>query len=106
MSYLEDYRIMRVLGSGAFATVKLATHESTGKRVALKIYSSKQVTGIQALAVEQEIKNLRQLNSDFTPKLFHDFEADDGRIILVMEYIGGNSLLQIMKGKYRKGVPL
>jgi hypothetical protein len=35
---IEDFRIQRVLGSGAYATVKLATHERSKRRVALKIY--------------------------------------------------------------------
>ena len=35
---LEDFIIQRVLGSGAYATVKLALHERSKKRFALKIY--------------------------------------------------------------------
>jgi serine/threonine protein kinase len=35
---MEDFAIVRVIGSGANATVKLAMHERLKKRFALKIY--------------------------------------------------------------------
>ena len=37
---LDEFRIQRVIGTGAYAVVKLATHELTKKRVALKIYDA------------------------------------------------------------------
>lgn len=35
---LEDYQLIRLLGSGAYATVKLATHKKNKQKVAIKIY--------------------------------------------------------------------
>lgn len=37
---LEEFRIQRVVGTGAYAVVKLAVHAATLKRVALKIYDA------------------------------------------------------------------
>ena len=37
---LDEFRVQRVIGTGAYAVVKLATHEMTKKRVALKIYDA------------------------------------------------------------------
>ena len=37
---LDEFRVQRVIGTGAYAVVKLATHELTKKRVALKIYDA------------------------------------------------------------------
>jgi serine/threonine protein kinase len=35
---LQEYQIIRILGQGAYAQVKLAQHKTSKKRVALKIY--------------------------------------------------------------------
>ena len=49
---LDDFKIHRQLGSGAYAIVKLATHEKTKVRVALKIYPKSKVNiGIRRKAV-------------------------------------------------------
>jgi serine/threonine protein kinase len=37
---LEDFTIQRTLGTGAYATVKLATHNRLKRRFAIKIYQS------------------------------------------------------------------
>lgn len=37
---LNEFKIQRNIGTGAYAIVRLATHEATLKRVALKIYST------------------------------------------------------------------
>jgi len=49
---LQDFKIHRQLGSGAYAQVKLATHERTKVRVALKMYPKSKVNiGIRRKAV-------------------------------------------------------
>ena len=35
---LEDYQFIRLLGSGAYATVKLGQHKKSKNKVAIKIY--------------------------------------------------------------------
>jgi len=53
---LEEFRIQRNVGSGAYAVVKLASHELTKKRVALKIYSASQnMAPVKRKAIWQEI---------------------------------------------------
>ena len=48
---MDDFRIQRNLGNGAYATVKLATHEKTKKRVALKLYPLEKLTKVKMKAV-------------------------------------------------------
>lgn len=36
---MEEFKLQRILGTGAYAVVKLATHEKSLKKVALKLYS-------------------------------------------------------------------
>ena len=52
---LDEFRIQRVLGTGAYAVVKLATHEATKKRVALKIYEGNKLDPIKRKGIWQEI---------------------------------------------------
>jgi serine/threonine protein kinase len=35
---LDQYQLMRVLGSGAYGTVKMAVHRQTKQKVAIKFY--------------------------------------------------------------------
>jgi serine/threonine protein kinase len=80
---------MRVLGSGACATVKLATHERTKKRFALKIYAASKLEGnsIKLKAISQEIICMQRLSSDFFPKLYAEFRTEKGDWVLVQEYV-------------------
>jgi hypothetical protein len=48
---LEEFRIQRVIGTGAYAVVKLAVHELTKKRVALKIYAGNMLDGVKRKAI-------------------------------------------------------
>lgn len=65
--------------------MKLAIHNETGKRVALKIYSALKIeNGIKRKAIEQEKICMKALSiSDCFPKLFADFESEHGDIVLV-----------------------
>jgi len=58
---LDEFRIQRVIGTGAYAVVKLATHETTKKRVALKIYAGNMLDGVKRKAIWQEIQCMKIL---------------------------------------------
>lgn len=89
---LEEFRIQRVVGSGAYAVVKLATHERTKKRVALKIYERRKLDAFKLKAVGQEIQCMRLLRSEFFPRLYADFETAQQQLVLVQEFVSGQSL--------------
>lgn len=81
---MDDFTIMRVIGSGANATVKLAMHERLKKRFALKIYQAYKIEStIKQKAIEQEILCMQRLNSEYFPKLFASFKTDKGDWVLV-----------------------
>ena len=99
---LDEFRIQRVIGTGAYAVVKLATHEVTKKRVALKIYDATTLDQQKRKAIWQETQCLKILKSEYFPKLYADFEADDLTCnikVLVQEYVSGQSLYQLLKAK-------
>ena len=50
---------------------------------------------------------MRLLSCEYTPKLYTEFQNEiEQSHVLVMEYIPGQSLFQIIKNKHKKGVPL
>jgi serine/threonine protein kinase len=92
---------MHTIGSGAFAVVKLAYHLPTNRRVALKIYTN--LTSLHTKAVQSEISNMRCLNGlENFPRLLSDFTSDK-EVVLVQEFIQGNSLLKIVQNKKTYG---
>jgi 5'-AMP-activated protein kinase catalytic alpha subunit len=74
---------MRVLGSGAYATVKLATQKSTKKKVAMKIYPKYKLDDPnKKKSVMREIFCMKKLEHPHTVKLFDSFETPK-EIILI-----------------------
>jgi carbon catabolite-derepressing protein kinase len=69
-SRLGQYRIIKTVGEGSFGKVKLAVHEGTGQKVALKMISRKNLTSRDmAGRVEREIAYLQLLRHPHIIKL-------------------------------------
>lgn len=67
---------MRALGSGAYATVKLATQKSTKKKVAMKIYPKYKLDDPnKKRSVMREIVCMKKLEHPNTIKLLDSFET-------------------------------
>jgi len=81
---LNEFRIQRNIGTGAYAVVKLATHEATLKRVALKVYSTQNLEKMKRKSIWQESQCMKILNSPFFPKLYADFEQADEKVIVLV----------------------
>lgn len=74
---MGQYRIVKTLGEGSFGKVKLAIHEVTGEKVALKIINRRKlVTRDMAGRIEREIQYLQLLRHPHIIKLlvapYHD----------------------------------
>lgn len=68
---LGQYTIVRTLGEGSFGKVKLATHQVSGQKVALKIINRKKlVTRDMAGRIEREIQYLQLLRHPHIIKLY------------------------------------
>lgn len=91
---LDDYEIIRVLGKGSFATVRLASHN--GEKVAIKTYEKATPNVIRN--ARNEIKVLKYLDHSGIVKLL-DVRQDPNRIHLVLEYVVGSSLENYVKTK-------
>ncbi|KAI9806735.1 MAG: hypothetical protein M1825_006192 [Sarcosagium campestre] len=86
---LGQYNIKKTLGEGSFGKVKLAVHQVSGQKVALKIISRRKlVSRDMAGRVEREISYLQLLRHPHIIKLFTVITSPN-EIIMVLEYAGG-----------------
>ena len=89
---LEDYIMVRHLGSGAYANVKLAQHKKTKAKVAIKIYPKYKLNdATKRKAVQREIACMKKLDHPQVVRLFDNFETAK-EIYLVQEFVSGVSL--------------
>ena len=80
--------------------VKLAQHVHNLQRVALKIYKISELSDAKRQSIECEIRCMIILEgSEFFPKLIGTFETQNFELVLVQEYVSGNSLLRLMQHK-------
>ncbi|KXL41497.1 MAG: hypothetical protein FE78DRAFT_156326 [Acidomyces sp. 'richmondensis'] len=86
---LGVYNVVKTLGEGSFGKVKLAIHQVSGQKVALKIISRRKlVTRDMAGRIEREIQYLQLLRHPHIIKLFTVITTPS-EIIMVLEYAGG-----------------
>lgn len=99
------YRVERALGSGGFGHVYLATELATGQQYAVKEYLVTGPGGQEQLKHEANV--LSQLHHPNLPA-FHDAFNERGRYYVVLNYIEGNDLTDIIRTANRRGeaVPL
>ncbi len=88
------YRIERVLGSGGFGHVYLAVDLTSGQQFAVKEYLVTGATGQEQL--KHEAKVLRNLHHPSLPA-FHDAFIERGRYYVVLNYIEGNDLTDLVR---------
>ena len=94
---IDEYTILKELGKGSYATVKLAINKNNRNKYAIKIYTKKALLDPQKKnTVNNEIKILRQLDNINIVKLYEVIDTPTF-LYLVMEYIEGISLLDKIK---------
>ena len=74
---LEDFQIIRTIGTGTFSRVKLSRHHSTQRVLVLKVMNKHHL--IQKRQVEHinnERKILSRINSPFVVKMLGSFQDD------------------------------
>jgi len=90
------YEILQQIGEGGFGVTYLAEDQQTLTRVAVKIARSSH--GVDAARrLEQEARVLARIDSQHVARFLHLGSLPDGRPFLVVEFIDGVSLDQILK---------
>lgn len=86
------YTVVKKLGGGSFAKVKLAINDETGDYVAVKIIKKQASTGVsEKKFITREINMLRCLNHPNIVK-YVDMIEDDFSYYIIMEYVDGKQL--------------
>ena len=94
---IDNYKMLKSLGKGSYGEVKLAIDKLTGIKYAIKIYPKKILDDPKKRKnIENEIKILKQLDNVNIMKLYEVIKTDKFNY-LIMEYIEGISLLEIIK---------
>lgn len=86
------FRLLKLLGRGAFGEVYLAIRLDIGQRAAVKILRMTIVDAPTEKRFEQEARLLAGLDHRNIVKLLDYGHAPDGRPYLAMEYVGGGNL--------------
>ncbi|XP_074165309.1 serine/threonine-protein kinase MARK1 isoform X8 [Sminthopsis crassicaudata] len=86
--HIGNYRLLKTIGKGNFAKVKLARHVLTGREVAVKIIDKTQLNPTSLQKLFREVRIMKILNHPNIVKLFEVIETEK-TLYLVMEYASG-----------------
>jgi len=97
---LGKYRVERVLGQGGMGMVVAARHEGLGELVAVKLMLGPEGAGLAQQARDRflrEARNAARLKSEHVAKVYDVGQLDDGRPYMVMEYLEGRDLADVIE---------
>ena len=92
----DIYEVKEKLGSGKFGLVKLGIHKQTGKKVAIKIMSKKEMRNEDLELVRTEIEILKICQHPNIIALYDVFENVD-YFYIIMEYCSGGDLYSYLE---------
>ncbi|CAG9319476.1 unnamed protein product [Blepharisma stoltei] len=94
---LEQFRLMRTVGTGTFARVRLARNIATDEIIVIKMmYKSQIIQMRQVEHIKSEKKALQEFSHPFIAKLIGT-QQDRKRLYLFLEYIPGGELYKHLR---------
>jgi serine/threonine-protein kinase len=94
---VPGFKTDRLIGEGGFGQVWLATRDSDGERVAIKILHAELIRSIDALTrFQRELDAIQRLQHRNVVRAIDHGTMSDGRPYLVLEYIEGPSLREVI----------
>ncbi|RXN27109.1 serine threonine- kinase MARK2-like isoform X1 [Labeo rohita] len=93
--HIGCYRLLKTIGKGNFAKVKLAKHVLTGREVAVKIIDKTQLNSSSLQKLFREVRIMKLLNHPNIVKLFEVIETEK-TLYLVMEYASGGEVFDYL----------
>ncbi|XKL67986.1 hypothetical protein PGB90_003477 [Kerria lacca] len=93
--HIGKYKLLKTIGKGNFAKVKLAKHVPTGKEVAIKIIDKTQLNPSSLQKLFREVRIMKMLDHPNIVKLFQVIETDK-TLYLVMEYASGGEVFDYL----------
>ncbi|XP_071079511.1 MAP/microtubule affinity-regulating kinase 3-like isoform X12 [Haliotis cracherodii] len=93
--HIGKYRLIKTIGKGNFAKVKLAKHVPTGREVAIKIIDKTQLNPSSLQKLFREVRIMKWLDHPNIVKLFEVIETEK-TLYLVMEYASGGEVFDYL----------
>ncbi|KAK0094968.1 hypothetical protein PV326_009542 [Microctonus aethiopoides] len=93
--HIGKYKLLKTIGKGNFAKVKLAKHLPTGKEVAIKIIDKTQLNPGSLQKLFREVRIMKMLDHPNIVKLFQVIETEK-TLYLVMEYASGGEVFDYL----------
>ena len=89
----DKYKVLNVIGKGGMSTVYLAMNEKANKQWAIKEVRKDTSTNFQVVrqSLITETNLLKELSHPYLPSII-DVIEEEGRFLIVMDYIEGNTL--------------
>ena len=99
------YRVERVLGRGGMGVVLLAMHDALDQRVAIKIMHPEAAAEQEWVArFQREARMAAKIKSEHVVRVFDVGRLDNGAPYMVMEYLEGKDLQDILNEKKRLSI--
>lgn len=92
------YKVLNQIGHGGMSTVYLAMNERANKQWAIKEVRKEGVRNFEVVrqSLVVEIEMLKKLSHPYLPSIVDVIDQEDS-FLIVMDYIEGNTLLQLLK---------
>ena len=101
----DRYEIIRVIGEGGMANVYLATDTILDRKVAVKVLRGDLATDEKFVRrFQREALSASSLNHPNIVEMY-DVGEDDGNFYIVMEYVEGKNLKQLVKRRTKLSIP-
>eukprot|EP00004_Rigifila_ramosa_P012333 TRINITY_DN2665_c0_g1_i1.p1 TRINITY_DN2665_c0_g1~~TRINITY_DN2665_c0_g1_i1.p1 ORF type:complete len:437 (-),score=79.93 TRINITY_DN2665_c0_g1_i1:5-1132(-) len=95
------YKVVKVIGEGAFGKVRLAVDTNTGEEVAVKTYHLAKLQPVELERIRREVAALRVVSHPNVIKLAEAIEEKGKRIFLVLQLARGGDLLDYVDERGR-----
>nr|AZI15634.1 PAR-1 [Auanema rhodensis] len=93
--HVGKYKLLKTIGKGNFAKVKLAKHTITGQEVAIKIIDKTALNPSSLQKLFREVKIMKQLDHPNIVKLYQVMETEQ-TLYLVLEYASGGEVFDYL----------
>uniref|UniRef100_A0A9J8AQE5 non-specific serine/threonine protein kinase n=1 Tax=Cyprinus carpio carpio TaxID=630221 RepID=A0A9J8AQE5_CYPCA len=93
--HIGNYRLLKTIGKGNFAKVKLARHVLTGREVSRHIFIVIYTGVFKRLILFREVRIMKVLNHPNIVKLFEVIETEK-TLYLIMEYASGGEVFDYL----------
>lgn len=94
---VKDYLLGKEIGRGSYAAVCVGTHTGTGKKVAIKIYEMCKLDAIHRRGNVLKEVCLMENMSHPNIVVLHEVLTSPERMYLIMEYVDGGSIGDLLK---------